>query len=188
MAIDISCDLAQGFNFRKDAQAQIGFITSLKIGDVKLDADIELVDPENNANKTKVVGVASYVSWTESATDHAEMVFQVCEDAKNKLDTLTKKNMSNIEVEFKFDCYNYDTKEGKYFKNFHTNDKAMEGILAKNGEKLELQIQVQANMMVQEPRNYMARIQVKPQPKAQEMHYASSVSDKLVLAWGRTVG
>ena len=52
------------------------------------------------------------------------------------------------------------------------------------GKDLDIQIQLEASPIVQEPRNYTLVIGVKPKSKAQELHYASSVSDKLVMQWG----
>ena len=184
--VDLNHDVVQGFNFRKDKMVQIGFVTQLKIGDVDLTADITCKDPENNQSDKKVVGVSSYTGWTASPTDAINLNLQVSEDAKNKLDVLTKKNMSNVEVELKFDCYYYDPNEKKYFKNFHTNDSTMEGLIVSQGDDLAIRIVLQPNTVVQEPRNFTLSMGIKPQPKAQELHYASSVSDKLVMQWGIT--
>ena len=184
--VDLGCDLVQGFNFRKDKQVQIGFVTELKIGDVDLTADIACKDPENNQSDKKVVGIASFVGWTASPTDPVNINIQVSETAKNKLDTLTKKNMSNVEIDMKFDCYHYDPSEKKYYKNFHTNDATVKGLIFGQGDDLAVRIQLDPNHVVQEPRNYTLSLGVKPQPKSQELHYASSVSDKLVMQWGVT--
>jgi hypothetical protein len=184
--IDQVCDMTQGFNFRKDMQTQIGYVTKLKIGDVELSADMTMKDPEENQNDSKVVGIASYVGWSVSPTDPVNLNIQVSETVKNKLDTLTKKNMSNVEVEVAFDCYGYDPNEKKYFKNFHTNEKEMKGLIFGQGDDLAIRIQLELNQMVQEPRNYTLSLGIKPQPAEQELHYASSVSDKLVMQWGIT--
>jgi predicted nuclease of predicted toxin-antitoxin system len=185
-AIELGCDVTQGFNFRKDVQAQIGFVRSLKIGEVELKADLTLKDPENNQTDTKVVGVAHSIGWSVSTTDPVFVSLQVGEEAKNKIDTLTKKNMSNIEVEMIFDCYTYDPADKKYFKNFHTKEAALKGLIFGQGDDLAIQMGLEPAYEVQEPRNYTLNIAIKPQAKAQEIHYASSVTDKLALAWGVT--
>ena len=184
--VDLNHDMTQGFNFRKDRMVQIGFVTQLKIGDTDMTADITCKDPENNQNDKKVVGVCSYTGWTASATDAVNMNIQVSETAKNKLDALTKKNMANVEVNFKFDCYNYDPSEKKYYKNFHTNDTTMKGLILSQGDDLAIRIVLSPSTVVQEPRNFTLSMGIKPQPTQQELHYASSVSDKLVMQWGIT--
>ena len=184
--VDLNHDMMQGFNFRKDKMVQIGFVTSLKIGDTTLTADITCKDPENNQSDKKVVGVCSYTGWTASATDPLNLNIQVSETAKNTLDTLTKKNMSNVEIDFQFDCYHYDPSEKKYYKNFHSNDTDMKGLIYGQGDDLAIRITLDPNTVVQEPRNYTLSLGIKPQPTQQELHYASSVSDKLVMQWGIT--
>ena len=184
--VDLNHDMMQGFNFRKDKMVQIGFVTSLKIGDTTLSADITCKDPENNQNDKKVVGVCSYTGWTASPTDPLNLNIQVSETAKNALDTLTKKNMSNVEIDFQFDCYHYDPSEKKYYKNFHSNDTDMKGLIYGQGDDLAIRIVLDPNTVVQEPRNYTLSLGIKPQPTQQELHYASSVSDKLVMQWGIT--
>jgi hypothetical protein len=182
--IEIACDMVQGFNFRKDMMTQIGVVNKLKIGDVELTADIALKDPENNQSDKKVVGVISYIGWSVSATDPVNVSLQLSETAKNKLDALTKKNMSNVEVDLDFDCYSYDPSEKKYFKNFHSNDAEVKGLIFGQGDDLAIRIDLEPNRVVQEPRNYTLSLGVKPQPTAQDLHYASSVQDKLVMQWG----
>lgn len=182
--IEQVCDMIQGFNFRKDVQTEVGYITKLKVGGVDLTADITMKDPESNQVDKKVVGVASFLGWSVSATDPVQMTLQVSESARNKLDTLTKKDMSNLEVDVSFDCYTYDPSEKKYFKNFHTNEQEIKGLIFGQGSDLAIRMGLEPNEQVQQPRNYTLNMAIKPQPNAQQLHYASSVSDKLVLQWG----
>jgi hypothetical protein len=186
--IETICDLVQGFNFRKDVQSQIGMVKKLKIGEMELSADFTLKDPESNQKDMKAVGVLSYAGWSVSPTDPVNISLQLSETAKNKIDTLTKKSLSNIEVEMEFDCYNYDTSKKKYFKNFHTNEAEIKGLIMGQGNDLAIRIELSPNPVVQEPQNYTLNLSVKPQSKAQNLHYLSSVDDKLVLAWGISQG
>ena len=182
--ISLSLDMQQGFNFRKDVMTKIGFVTSLKIGDTDLAKDFVLKDPENSSTDKKVVGVISYLEWSGSPTEQVQISVQVSEDAKNKLDTLTRKAMSNVEVQYQFDCYNYDPREKKYFKNFHANSTDMKGLINSEGKDLSIKMHLDPNGFVQNPANYTLQIGVKPQALQQDLHYASSVSDKLVMQWG----
>lgn len=184
--LNIGCDLAQGFNFRKDVMSQIGMVAKLKIGEIDLTPDIVLKDPENNQIDTKAVGVLSHIKWGGSPTDAIELYVQIGEEAKNKLDTLTKKNMSNIEVGLEFDCFAYDPREKKYFKNFHTNEASIEGLILGEGKDLAVQIGLDPNPMIQQPLNYQLSMAIKPQAKEQTLHYSSSVQDKLVMQYGIT--
>jgi hypothetical protein len=186
--IDLSLDVTQGFNFRKDKMIQVGFVTFLKIGDTTLKTFFTVTDPENNENDLKVVGVISHVDWTGSATDPINFNVQVSETSRNALDTLTTKNIANIEVEFQFNVYHYDPSAKKYYRTFHTNETTMQGLIYEQGDVLAIKVDKKASMRVQEPRNYKLSLGIKPQPTQQELHYAygSSVSDKLVLQWGVT--
>ncbi|MEE2786716.1 MAG: hypothetical protein VX589_05205 [Myxococcota bacterium] len=182
--ISLTLDMQQGFNFRKDVMTKIGFVTALKIGDTDMAKDFTLKDPENSQNDKKVVGVLSYLNWSGSPTEPVNLNVQVSEDAKNKLDVLTRKNMSNVEVQYQFDCYNYDPKEKKYFKNFHANSTDMKGLIHGEGRDLAITMHLDPNGYVQEPANYTLELGIKPQATQQDLHYASSVSDKLVMQWG----
>ncbi len=67
-----SLDVYQGFNFKKDKQSSVGYITKLKVGDVELTADQETIkDPEqpDKALATKVVGVLNHYLWETGITD-----------------------------------------------------------------------------------------------------------------------
>jgi hypothetical protein len=163
-------------------------VKKLKIGEMELSADFTLKDPESNQKDMKAVGVLSYAGWSVSPTDPVNISLQLSETAKNKIDTLTKKSLSNIEVEMEFDCYNYDTSKKKYFKNFHTNEAEIKGLIMGQGNDLAIRIELSPNPVVQEPQNYTLNLSVKPQSKAQNLHYLSSVDDKLVLAWGISQG
>ena len=140
----------------------------------------------NNQQDMKVVGVLTYAGWSVSPTDPVNLSMQLSETAKNKLDALTKKSMSNIEVDVQFDCYNYDPAKKKYYRNFHTNDAEVKGLIMGQGNDLAIRVDLEASPVVQQPRNYTLNLGIKPQAKAQDIHYLSSVADKLVLAWGVT--
>jgi hypothetical protein len=184
--IDLSCDVMQGFNFRTDITTQIGFITALKIGDEVMTADITCKDPLNNANDKKVVGVMSYCGWIGAATDPLNMNVLVSETAKNKVDTLTKMNMSNVEVDVTFDCYDYDPVEATYYKRFHSGEATLKGLIYGQGDDLAIRIVLEPNAVVQEPRNYTLSLGIKPQPSQQELHYAGSAGDEVAMQWGVT--
>ena len=68
--------------------------------------------------------------------------------------------MSNIEVGLEFECFAYDPREKKYFKNFHTNDTSIEGLILGEGTNLAVQIGLDPNPMIQQPLNYQLVIAI----------------------------
>ena len=83
--IDLTCDVMQGFNFRKDVTAQVGFLTSMKIGTTALPVDITCKDPTSGSTDLKVVGVISFAGWSVSPTQPVNLAVQVSEATKNKM-------------------------------------------------------------------------------------------------------
>ncbi|MEM9491516.1 MAG: hypothetical protein AAGC55_20395, partial [Myxococcota bacterium] len=62
-----SMSVEQGYNFKKDGQEPMGFITALKIATTTITADQELVEPEAQA-KLKAVAVMDSLTWGEPTT------------------------------------------------------------------------------------------------------------------------
>jgi hypothetical protein len=181
------CDVVQGFNLRKDAQAKVGFLTKLRVGKQTFDADFACKDPENNQSDKKVVAVLSHLQWSTSPTDPVKMRGYLSDDARKKLVTLLMTDMSDLSVDYQFDVYTYDYDEKKYYKCLTSKDTDMNGLLFKEGGgALSCSVQEEPNMSVQQPRNYLMDITVKPEAKQQAIHYSTSVSGKLVLNWGLT--
>ena len=183
-AIELYLDLTQGFNFRKDSITPIGHITGLKIGETELTGDVTLIDPMNNASHLPVIGVLEGVTTNGAPTDPLYFECQVSETAKNRLDTLTKKNLSNTEVEVAFACYAYDQSEERYYKSFHTQDVALKGLIQGQGGDLAIQVELTPNAIVQEPRNFRLSLGLVPQPIQQTLYYATSATDEVTMQWG----
>ena len=101
---------------------------------------------------------------------------------------LVYKDLSKVDVVFKFAVYSYDPIEKKYFKcMLGTEDAELNGLLEKNGADLNLSVADEASGEVQSPENYAFQIGVKPQPSAQVVTVATSFSDKVVKSWGMKV-
>ena len=49
-ALSYNCSVSQGFNFVKDSQTLVGHIVSCQIGDESFDSDIQVQDPEGEAD------------------------------------------------------------------------------------------------------------------------------------------
>lgn len=185
---NLSCSVEQGFNYQKDAQVLVGHITYLKIGDQELKADLEVTDPENNANLVKVVGVANFVGWNGGYAEPVQFACQVSNANKVSVATLTHKSLSNTEVLFKFNIYDFDPGEKKYFKCFHSGDVQLKGLVQKAGGSLEISIANDQSMEVVSPKNFTLQMGVMPQEVAQSIMMATSVSQKFVKKWGVAVG
>ncbi len=183
-----SLDIYQGYNFKKDVQTPVGFLTALKIGDVTFKADQTCKDPMAPETDLAVVAVLSGATWELGVTDAVYLWGQVSVYNKQQIQLLTYKDLSKIDVEFVFSVYEYDPLEKKYFKCLlPTDDATLKGILEKNGSDLNLMAADDASTEVQSPENYAFGSGVKPQPSAQSMTVAVSFSDKVVKAWGLTV-
>jgi len=183
-----SCDVSQGFNFKKDAQDIVGHISKLKIGDKEMEVDLAVTNPEDLAgDKIKVVGVVSGIYWEGGFAEPIQFSCQVSNANKKTLAILTNTEMSNTTVEFAFEIYDYDPDEKKYYKAFHTDGKAMKGLVEKSGGSLSISISTDQSMEVVSPNNFTLSLGVMPEDTEQETHLAFSVSDKVVKRWGVTV-
>ncbi len=183
-----SCDVSQGFNFKKDAQDIVGHISKLKIGDKDMEVDLAVTNPEDLAgDKIKVVGVASDIYWEGGFAEPIQFSCQVSNANKKTLAILTNTEMSNTSVEFAFEVYDYDPDEKKYYKAFHTDGAAIKGLVQKSGGSLSIAISTDQSMEVMSPNNFTLSLGVMPEDTEQETHLAFSVSDKVVKRWGVTV-
>jgi hypothetical protein len=183
----LPCSVQQGFNFAKDEQVLVGYITYLKIADTELAADLNVPNPTNPTKMQKVVAVVSNVFWGGGYAEPLQFAARIGTDNKNIVSTLTHKSLANTEVEISFSIYDYDPKEKKYFACFHSNNIKLKGLVYKTGGELALQVDMDQSMEVQSPRNYALSIGIMPQDIAQEIFMAFSVSDKLVKKWGVAV-
>ena len=96
-----SLDVYQGFNFKKDKQTPVGYITALKVGDVTFVADQETIkDPEqpDKAIASKVVGVLNHYMWATGITDAIYLSAQISTNNKQALAAALLGSWSNIEV------------------------------------------------------------------------------------------
>jgi hypothetical protein len=179
-----SCSVSQGFNFQKDEQILVGHIVSCKVGDTQFDADLNISNPEDASQLVKVFGIVSGIFWNGGYADAVQFSCQVSNANKVKISTLTHKSLANTEVAFKFNIYDYDPKEKKYYKCFHTNDTDLEGLVEKTGGELSMSIDMDQSMEVVSPKNFNFNLGVMPQDIAMEIHLAVSVTDKFVKKWG----
>lgn len=183
-----SCSVEQGFNFQKDSQETVGHLTYLKIGDMVLKADFKETDPENSAKQVGIVGVLSGIQWNGGYAEPVTFAAQVSAYNQKTMTVLMKKKLTNTEVEFGFNVYDYDRKAKKYYKAFHSNSVRLQGLVLKQGGELAFNIAADAAEEVTAPKNFTLQLGVMPQDTQQEIHLGFSCTDKLVKTWGVTVG
>jgi hypothetical protein len=180
-----NCDLYQGYNFKKDVQTPVGFITALTVGDVTFKADQTVKDPMAPETDFPVVTVLSGGLWELGVTDALYFSGQISVYNKQQVKQLVYKDLSKVDVTCTFVIYEYDPIEKKYFKCLlPTDDATLNGLLEKNGGNLTIDVADDASTEVQSPENFAFQIGVKPQPSAQTITLATSFSVKIVKAWG----
>jgi hypothetical protein len=181
-------DVYQGFNFKKDKQSSVGFITKAKIGDIELTADQEtLTDPEqpDKPLAAKVVGVLNHFLWETGITDAMYLSAQISTSNKQILSAALMGTWANVNVEFKYVVYEYDPLAKKYFKSSFT-DAALKGILEKNGDDLNLSVADDPSHEVQSPKNFVCQLGIKPQTLEQAINLATGSGKNIVKKWGVT--
>ncbi|WP_438011808.1 hypothetical protein WME89_26100 [Sorangium sp. So ce321] len=182
------CDVYQGYNYKKDKQTNVGYITAIKVGDTDLAVDqTTCKDPLSPANNVAVVAVLSDVLWELGVTDAIYFSGQLSVYNKQTLLGLIYNTMTNIVVTFQFSVYEYDPIAKKYFKCFHCAKTTMNGLIEKRGEDLNLSVSDDASKEVQSPENYAFNIGIKPKPSQQTLTIATSDTKNVVKPWGLTV-
>jgi len=182
--LSYSCSVSQGFNFQKDEQILVGHINTLKIGETELKADLNITDPEDDTKLVKVFGITSSIYWAGGYADPIQLDCQVSSDNKNVLAQFQHKSMKNTEVVFAFTTYDYDPKQKKYFKCFHSGDAKLNGLVLKSGGSLAFNIDINQSMEIVSPKNYSFNLGVMPQDLDMAVQIAISVTDKFAKKWG----
>ncbi|MCA9548515.1 MAG: hypothetical protein KC933_00680 [Myxococcales bacterium] len=177
-------DIYQGYNFKKDRQTPVGFITKLQIGLQSLAVDQTVKDPTDPTEDLKVVSVMSGVLWETGPTDAVYLSGQVSVPNRQDVAMLMFSDLTNVQVVFQFTVYDYDPVAKKYFRAFHGDGTDLMGLVEKRGDEHSLSIADEPSLEVQSPENYAFQIGIKPQPSAQTLHIAIADQTNLVKAWG----
>lgn len=181
-------DIYQGYNFKKDKQTPVGFITSLKLGaNEELKADQTCKNPLNPTEDLKVVAVLSDLLWETGVTDALYFSGQVSVANKQSILSLIYTTMVDVLVEIKFAVYDYDPLQKTYYVAFNGSDSVKKGLLEKRGDDLNLTVTEDASTQVQSPLNYAFQTGIKPQPEAQALQLAVGKDKNITKAWGLTV-
>ncbi|HEX8821099.1 MAG TPA: hypothetical protein VF794_14315 [Archangium sp.] len=184
-----SLDIYQGFNFKKDKQSPVGFVTKLTLGgELDLAADQgSIKDPvlPGQDMEESVVGVLSHYLWETGTTDAMYLSMQVSVKNKTTLSAKLLNDWTSMDVTFGYVIYEYDPVKKKYFKSNWTEPE-LEGILEKNGDQLNLTVADDPSTEVQSPKNFTLQIGIKPQTKEQTVNMATGDGYNLTKIWGIT--
>ena len=183
-----SLDVYQGYNYKKDKQTPVGFITRLKVGASDLAADQTCKDPTNPAADLKVVAILSAVSWEAGVTDAVYFAGQVSVPNRQLAAAVGFSSLSRVEVVYQFAVYDYDPIARKYFLAFHSNSTDMQGLLERRGDELNISVADDASTEVQSPINYAFQLGIQPQPSPQTLHIATADQKTVVKPWGLAAG
>jgi hypothetical protein len=181
------CDVYQGYNYKKDQQATVGYITKMTVGDVAMDVNQTVKNPTQATADYKVVAVLNQFDWSAGPTDALYFSGNIAISNKQKLVLLSFSDMVKVAVVFQFTVYEFDPVAEKYFKSA-TCDADLNGILEKSGSNLALDVANEPSTEVQSPLNFVFNIGIKPQPSAQKITLASGDAKNVVRAWGIAVG
>lgn len=182
-----SCDVYQGFNFKKDKSTTVCFLTALKINDAEVKADITAKDPLNPTTDLKAVAVCSEASWGTGTTDAIYFSGQVSAANRQNLALMVYNDLTKVEVLFKYAVYEYDPVAKKYFKCLHSGEAELKGLLEKNGSDLNLSVADDPSTEVQSPLNFAFNVGIKPQPTEQAISIATADQKTVVKKWGVTL-
>lgn len=183
----LSCDVDQGFNFRKDRSTPVGFLVAMTVGGKQLKADLTCKDPMNPKTDLKVVGIISAVNWGVGITDTMYFAAQISSENRQEVQMLAYLDLASIEVDFKFKVYNYDPQAKKYYQCFHASDAEVKGQLEKRGDDLNIRVADDPSTEVQSPINYALSVGIKPQPISHGITLATADQKNVIKSWGLPV-
>jgi hypothetical protein len=187
VAINKSCSVGNAFKFDRTQQQNIGHVTSLKIGETELSADLKLKEPIEEGD-VQVVGVLSNINWPGGDTDPLQFNMQLSVTNKNAIATLLHSTLKSVLLECTFTVYEYDPNAKKFFKCIHSNDAAVKGLFQLQGPQRVFHLSDQPGYEVQQPINYGLTLGMVPEDEEQEIHIAISDTDKFVKQWGTARG
>jgi hypothetical protein len=182
--LSFQCSVTQGFNFEKDSQQTVGHINYVKIGDTELKADLNVTNPEDVSKTVKVLGIASSIYWNGGYADPVQFTCQVSTENKNLISTLVHKTLANTEVGLEFCIYEYDPKEKRFFKCFHTNDVTLRCLVLKEGGALAMDMDTDESMEIVSPKNFAFSLGAMPQDEDMAIHFAVSCEGKFAKKFG----
>src|SRR4051812_47952128 len=108
-------DIYQGYNYKKDVQLPVGYITKIKVAGTDITADQTCKDPTNPTSDLKVVSVLSGALWETGVTDAVYLKGQISAPQRQTIAALVLNSLTSVEVVFQFSVYDYDPVAKKYY-------------------------------------------------------------------------
>jgi len=184
--ITFSCSAYQGFNFETDNQDNVGHVAYMKLGSsTVLNSDLTVVNPISYPQTVPVVGVMRNIYWEGGVTNPIQIEFLVSATNKQTVAILLSGSMTNTNVEFDFNVYQYDPLVHTYFKAFYpVNNAHLLGLIEKNGDDLNISISDVPDEEINPPTVFTMTIGIMPQDISQQLFYALSTTQSVVKSWG----
>jgi hypothetical protein len=179
------CDVKQGFDFRKDANATVGYLTALDIGGTALAVDqTTLHDPADPAHGLAAVAVLATLDWDGGPTDPIRFTGQLSSENMQQLAARLRSAPASLAVTVEFTVFEYDFQTEKMFRACHTGGVALHAeVDRKNGDvALHLSDTPAANPHT--PRTFQFELAIVPADAGQAVHVASGETLRSIMPWG----
>ncbi len=136
VALEKTCDITQGFNFKQDEHHTFGYITTMTIGDTEIEPSFKVFDPTDMPDPPKkasatgageasvgasqnfkkpVVAVLESVTWNTETTGVIEFKGRIAPKNMQLINTLLMSSLKKLVVELSFVIYEYDNVNNTYF-------------------------------------------------------------------------
>jgi hypothetical protein len=183
-----------------DPKGYVGHLSSLKIGPVTLNADMQVPSPpiDGGADTVKIVGPLMDISWNEKSQDPIYLSAAISSANRAMVEALLMQgpDASDADVTFSFVVYGYDFgfDDGgrKYFEAFkEAGDEPLKGRLSQlSGGRLALRVdnEEMSRMDGQVTLFPLAALFAPDRSSQQTITHRMSPTIALALAWGGKEG
>jgi hypothetical protein len=177
--------LKQGFNFDKDKQDKVGFVTLLRLNGQELGAELPgIKDPERPWTLLHggAVSVLSSFDWSTGSTDAMYFSGELSTENGQKMAELLQETEGELKVVFAFSIYEYEPSKKGYFRSAYA-DKPLQGLIDRTSSHV-FRVADDPAGEVQSPQNYAFRIGIKPESQKQKVQMYVGEQRKITKIWG----
>ena len=177
-------DVEQGFNFQRDDQPSVGFLTSLTLGGTVYTPDFTVTVPTNPPSTKTVVGVLSSQTWNGGLADPIQLKAQISTANKQKV-ALYQHSASNLTAQFTFVIYSYDPAVQTWFVSLTgTGTSSLQAQVVKVGTTVEVTLDTTPGSVLS-PQNWGVAIAFAPQLVHQTLTLKPSSGTTVTKSWGQ---